>query len=351
MVLDTDLESIIHKLFHSATFKSTLIYLGILSFICIFFSYNWYTVATEELNRNFERQRSALINRPRFISSDVAAEILGEASERYEQSRQAVLSRIIVSNIILISAGSIGSYYLARRTLDPIEKAHLRQIRFTADASHELRTPIASMRTEIDVALRDPKLTKSEAIELLKSNNQELIKLTKLSEGLLKLANYQENQELNLEKVSVDALVEKSIDRLEKTAKLKNITITYPNCNQYVNSNFDAMHEILSILIDNAIKYSPNDSTITINVKVSKSVIKISVTDRGIGIEQDDLSKIFDRFYRADQSRTSGELHGNGLGLSIAKQLSDIYNAHLEVSSEGKGMGSIFSITMPKQQN
>src|SRR5690606_24862255 len=97
-------------------------------------------------------------------------------------------------------AGGVGSYYLARRTLRPIEEAHEAQSRFTSDASHELRTPLASMKTELEVALRDPALNKEEMRELLVSNLEEVDKLTKLSQNLLQLSRL-EQENIQLERV------------------------------------------------------------------------------------------------------------------------------------------------------
>ena len=332
-------------MFESATFKSTLIYMGILSLICFFFSFNWYTIATDELDRTLTRQKNVLKN-PLFNDKRLVDEFIVEAEEKYEEAKSAILGRIFITNILIISAGGLGSYYLARRTLEPIEEAHRQQIRFTADASHELRTPLASMRTEIEVALRDKKLNKADAIELLKSNIEELEKLSALSEGLLKLARQDELVNMEMESVSVSAIVDKSIERVAKAAKHKQIKLLAEQSDDKVRANPDALTELFVILLDNAIKYSPEKTSVNISLTTSKNYVGVSVADQGIGISKADQQYIFERFYRADHSRSSQNEKGHGLGLSIAKNIADIHEAKLTVKSDGRGSGTTFIVRL-----
>lgn len=338
-------------MFESATTKLTLIYMGILTLICLFFSYNWYTIATAELDRGFQRQKVALEGRPRFIDREIVDEILLESKLKYTEAQEAILNKVILTNIIIISAGTLGSYLLARRSLKPIEEAHREQIRFTADASHELRTPLASMQTEIEVALRDPQLGKKEAVELLHSNIEELAKLASLSEGLLKLARQDESVAMQMQTVSLEALIDKAVTRVQKAAKHKKITLVHEVTEAKVSANFNSITDLLVILLDNAIKYSPEKTKVSIVSKATKSHVAISVTDMGTGIRQVEQSKIFERFYRADSSRSSQNANGHGLGLAIAKNISDIHDANLSVQSEGTGMGSTFTFRLAKPKS
>ena len=331
------------NMFQNATFKLTLVYMGILTVICIFFSYNWYTIATEELDRGLDRQSVALKARPRFAEDmEIIDEILEEAGEKYEDAKKVVLNRVIATNIIIIGSGTLGAFLLARRTLDPIERAHQEQIRFTADASHELRTPIAAMQTEIEVALRDKKITKQEAVDQLKSNIEELSKLTALSEGLLKLARQDESVGIELAKMSLDATVEKAVERVAMQAKHKKIKLVREKSDASVIGDFDSIVDMLAILLDNAIKYSPDESPVSVSVSATKTYVTVSVKDSGAGIRKSELEHIFDRFYRADSSRSSQNAKGHGLGLSIAKSISDIHEANLHAESAGPGTGATF---------
>ena len=344
------------NMFASATFKLTLIYMGILTLICLFFSYNWYTIATDELDRSYARERASLENikkRPRLFaatedSDDFVNAILEEARLRYEDAEQTILGRVIASNIIIISSGTLGSFFLARRTLAHIEKAHQEQIRFTADASHELRTPLAAMRSEIEVALRDKKLSKSEAIDIMHSNIEELAKLSALSEGLLKLARQDESVDITLSEVSLNVLVNKAVARVAKTAELKDVAIVTSGTSHKVLADFDTISELLVILLDNAVKYSPPESKITISGKASKGFVNIDVTDTGIGIRESDQDRIFERFYRADNSRSTQNVAGHGLGLSIARNISEIHDARLALKNSRPDVGTTFTFRLKK---
>jgi signal transduction histidine kinase len=108
----------------------------------------------------------------------------------------------------------------------------------------------------------------------------------------------------------------------------------------------DSLTELMIILLDNAIKYSPNRSTITISSEKIDNAISFSVEDEGIGINQEDLSHIFDRFYRVDKSRSKEKVFGFGLGLSIAKKIVDLHNGNISVQST-KNKGSVFTVKLP----
>ncbi len=147
-------------MFHSATVRLTAIYAALLAVVCIFFSYNWYQVATSELKQERLRKEQFLKETPEYFGGIGKQPVfILERDKLLDESIENIRTRIIISNVIILLAGGFGSYYLARKTLEPIEKAHEQQKQFTADASHELRTPLAAMQAEIEVALRGNKLS------------------------------------------------------------------------------------------------------------------------------------------------------------------------------------------------
>ena len=344
------------NMFANATIGLTLIYMGILTLICLFFSYNWYEIATSQLDQSAAREKSAIERikkRPLLFENPDASdqyfdEILRESKQRYKEAESAILGRIIATNLIIISSGTLGSYFLARKSLDPIEKVHQEQLRFTADASHELRTPLAAMQAEIEVALRDKKLTKKEAVDILKSNMEEIATLSGQSEGLLKLARQEESVGVELKNVSLEAMIKKAVERTQKQARHKKVELVQNVRNRKVVADFDTITELLVILIDNAIKYSPEKSKVHISTSESKGYVSIAVKDDGIGIRPSDLDHVFDRFYRADNSRSSQNVSGHGLGLSIAKNIADIHDARLSVESDGANLGTKFQFRLKK---
>ena len=210
----------------------------------------------------------------------------------------------------------------------------LEESRFVSDASHELRTPLASMQMENEVLLRDKEATEEDYREQVKSNLEEVGKLSDMTNALLKL-NRVENIELS--DIDILPVVCEAIDRVTKAAEAKDIAIKNEITSFMVYANEDALAEILVIYLDNAIKYSPKGSVITIGGRLGKS---LSVSDQGEGIARKDLPKIFDRFYRSDQSRHS---EGYGLGLSLAKRLACQMSMRLSAKNN-KNKGATFTI-------
>jgi signal transduction histidine kinase len=235
---------------------------------------------------------------------------------------------------------------LARRTLEPIEKMVEAQNRFTADASHELRTPLAAMQTEIEVGLRDKKLNLVSSKKLLRSNLEEVKKLEKLANTLLKLEKYHEHPNLEFQNLSLTEIITESFGKVEKKANTKLIEFKNKFEKVSIKGDKDSLIELFSILLDNAIKYSPIKSTISIKTHRVFSHAEIKIVDQGFGIKADDLPNIFNRFFRSDNSRSKEKDDGFGLGLSIAKRIVKLNKGSISVISKPK-IGTTFSIKLP----
>jgi signal transduction histidine kinase len=333
-------------MFHTTTLKLTGLYLTIIMAISLFFSANLYRISTQEIDHGFQRQVQALQQLPRLRSFTDDIDFLQQRADQLSEAKRHVFLQLFYTNLLILIIGGGLSYYLARRTLDPIEEAHEAQKRFTADASHELRTPLTVMQTEIEVALRNPKLTKDDAKQLLQSNLEELAKLTALSEGLLRLARL-ESHNLPRVPVPVHEMITEAIDRVLPLAEMKHLLVDYQSRNAHeVIGDKTSLVELLVILLDNAIKYSPEKTTVRISEQLSGRQLSIRVADQGPGLTTEEQEHIFERFYRADDSRTSTKTPGYGLGLSIAKSIADIHDGSLEVKST-VGKGTTFTITLP----
>jgi two-component system sensor histidine kinase CiaH len=329
-------------MFKSAALKLTGWYLAIIMLLSIGTSIALYNVSANDLKHNIGRQVT-------FFS-----EVLNPGDFRdYSHLRQRQLNedlnhlktKLILFNIIVLAAGGVISYALARRTMEPIEDALVAQTRFTADASHELRTPLTSMQAEIEVALRNNKLTKAGATEVIKSNLEEVGRLKSLSEGLLLLART--SGKIPEDSVALlGTITKEAILRLEKTAKVKKVRVENTAKNLKVKGEQSSLIELLVILIDNAIKYSQSGSKVQIESRKDGKTVRVSVRDHGIGIKSTDLPRIFDRFYRADSSRSSSHTSGYGLGLAIARKIAQAHNGSIEVRS-APDKGSTFTISLP----
>jgi len=255
-------------------------------------------------------------------------------------------TQLVYANLFVLFIGGFISYFLARRSLAPIEKAHEAQSRFTSDASHELRTPLAVMKTELEVALRDTNATTYDLKEVLKSNLEEVDKLTKLSEMLLSISRI-DNSGLKLGPVNLTKITQETIKRFGKPAGRIHFK---PGRQQIIYGNEVAIADIVKILIDNALLYSPIDSIIDISISSENHNALFEISNAGSGIEPDKIPHIFDRFYRADSSRTNGKHKGYGLGLALAKNIAELHNGQLSVTSSPNEM-TTFTLVLPKKSD
>jgi len=324
------------KMFQSATLKLTAWYLAILMAISITFSVVIYQLSYREISFRLENLQHSIIddfNAPAPFNTYFDNYMrTNQESPLFTESRKAsekMILSLLYINVGVFIAGGLGAYLLARRTLRPIEEAHESQSRFTSDASHELRTPLAAMKAELEVNLRDPKLEIGEARELLESNLEEVNKLIQLSQMLLQLSRL-DHDKLELQIIDLPSLYEETAKRYAKHKKRLNVT--KPKKAKTL-ANEPAVSELIGILIDNAIKYSPAKTPIRIRIFTQKGQVGFEIKNSGTKIPEEKLPKLFERFFRADTSRTNGSKNGYGLGLSIAKKIIDIHHGDLTVSS------------------
>lgn len=329
-------------MFHSAALKLTAWYLAIIMVISLIFSVSLYHVSSADLDRNLNRQIGYFNN---FLAPDDTDNYLSLRQRQLNEDKRHLKANLFFFNILVLVAGGAASYWLARRTLTPIEEALKAQSRFASDASHELRTPLTAMQTENEVALRNPKLTKSEAVTLLQSNLEEVGKLRSLSEGLLRLAKGDGEIDIS-SRVAIQDVIDSAIARQIKNAKSKKINLISKLNKKYVKGNRESITDLISIFLDNSIKYSSPGTNVYLKSSHKDKGTVISIQDEGYGIKPEDLPHIFDRFYRAELSRTKNHANGYGLGLAIAKNIVDAHHGYIEVKSS-VNKGSVFSIWLP----
>ena len=324
-------------MFKSATLKLTAWYVFILVTISLLFSVVIYTIASSEFdNRISSLQQS--VRSAYDIHNLTAYDSI--SSDQISKAQSSFIASLIITNLCIWVIGGVGSYYLAKRTLRPIEQAHEAQSRFSSDASHELRTPLASMKIELEVALRDKSITKSEMREVLASSLEEVNKLTKLSHTLLQLSRL-ENDRIVRERVNVAASTRTAVNRFTSSSRVK---ISGPSV--YVQANQPNVEELVTILVDNALKYSPAGSTVELVLFKQKQMAGFKIINGGEGIDSAALPYIFNRFYRTDRSRTSTGDTSYGLGLSLAKSIVQLHSGELTVSS-AKNAETTFTVLLP----
>lgn len=330
-------------MFKSARLKLTAWYLLIVLFVSLSFSIIIFQVISRDVQGFAAIQRFRLERR----FGQIPPQLENFDTELVEQTMSHLLLMLaVIDGGILLISGGLG-YFLAGRTLKPIVQMVDEQNRFISDASHELRTPLTSLKSAMEVSLRDSKLTLREARRLITDNIDDVNKLQLLSDQLLQLAQYQKpGNQVKFEKVNLDLIVTKAVAKIKPLAQKRHLKIITDLRPLFLFANPLSLSDLLTILLDNAIKYSPNHSTITITTNATDHSAEISIQDQGIGIDPSDIPHIFDRFYRADAARSKQEVGGYGLGLSIAKKIVDSHHGALTVQSL-PGQGSTFIIHLP----
>lgn len=325
------------SIFDSATLRLTVWYMVMLMLLSLLFSGVLYAVATNEFNRALGPRRQGEMRI--FIDDSNVANARTRLIE--ESSDRLIISLVLFNLAVLVGGGGL-SYLLARRTLKPIQLAHDAQLRFTSDAAHELRTPLAVMQTEIEVGLRSKKTSAAKQTAILESNLEEVARLRMLTDRLLQLAS---QQELPVGTVDVEAAVVEAVTRLVPMAQKRHITIENQVGPASVRGHYDSVVDIIAILLDNAIKYSPSKSHVVVKTRPSGGEIVLDVIDQGMGIPPEEQDKIFERFYRVDSSRSKDYVEGHGLGLSLAQRLATEMGGSLRVQSV-VGEGATFSLKL-----
>jgi len=331
------------RLFQSTTLKLTVVYLVGTMLLSIGFSILIYNTASSELDARFEVLKTRL-ETTQILPADFDFDSIRE--KQVKEAGQNLVAVLFYTNMIILTLGGVASYLLARRMLRPIENMHEAQVRFTSDASHELRTPLAVMKTELEVALRDPTTTKKDLKELAKSNLEEVDRLSKLANTLLKLARL---EDLLLDTETFD--ITKSIRYSIKTLSLnpERVIVSGDNKPVYIQANKESITELVMILLDNANKYSPANSKIEIHLKKRAGKITLAIKNHGTGIKTEDLRLIFNRFYRSDAARIRTTSTGYGLGLAIAKKIVEIHHGELTASS-ATNQPTTFTVKLPSKQ-
>lgn len=218
---------------------------------------------------------------------------------------------------------------------------------FSSDASHELRTPLTIMRGELELALRTKKYSSEEYRKILSSALEETIHMSAIIENLLTLAKAdREFTHLKTDDVWLRPIIQELFEDSEMLAERKHISVHIGTLDDaLIVGDAVRLRQLFLNLIDNAIKYTSENGSVEISLLREQRTAKIRIKDTGLGIPVEELSKIFDRFYRVDKAR-SRELGGSGLGLSIAKWIAEIHGGTISVESEVNA-GSIFMVTLP----
>lgn len=250
------------------------------------------------------------------------------------------LRQLIFVFIIGILISLIITYYLAvyltKKALIPIETAWNNQAKFIQDASHELRTPISIISSKLERMLKHPNSTISDEVETIADAMSEIRRSKKMISDLLSLTKEEAITKLNITEVNIKNFIKDiCVDYIDiADIQEKRFDIDFSLKNESIFTDENKLRQLLLIFIDNAFKYTKENDFIAINIKQKDNVYtEISIIDSGVGIKQEDIPYIFDRFFRSENVRDK-DIDGSGIGLSIAKMIAINLGAEISVKCE-----------------
>jgi heavy metal sensor kinase len=315
--------------------------------------------------------------------------VVGQSLRDVQRAQRQLVILFAIANPVALLLASLGGLWLANKALSPVdrltraaerigrgnlrerveeprsrdeigrlaatfnqmisrlEQAFERERRFTADASHELKTPLAVLRGDIEVALRRER-SPGEYQRVLESSLEETARLTKLTDDLLTLARSDADQSvLEREEVRLDILAAEAREYISPLAQSARVALNFdpPDSPIVVEGDQKRLTQLLVNLLDNAIKYTPAGGSARLSLSVKQGSAVIEVSDTGRGIPASALPHIFERFYRQTDPRDS-RVTGFGLGLAISKWIADAHGGSIEVESQ-EGKGSRFTVQLP----
>ena len=251
--------------------------------------------------------------------------------------------------VLRVSAKSLGGgeILVAIQDLSSIRRLETQRRDFVANVSHELRTPLASLRAMVET-LQDGAIgDRAAALDFLTRIHQEVDGLSRLVNDLLALSRIESGEErLETTAVPPRLLLERCAERMAPLAERAGVTLALEPSHDLpaVRADPEQIGRVLTNLVHNALRFTPV-GTVTLGATADDARVSLWVGDTGVGIEPDDLERVFERFYKADRARATG---GTGLGLAIAKHIVQAHGGTITAASGGPGRGSTFTFTLPR---
>ncbi|MDF2571913.1 MAG: sasA 17 [Sporomusa sp.] len=258
---------------------------------------------------------------------------------------------IVSGGIISVFGIILAGFLLAKRAMFPIQEAWEKQQQFVSDVSHELRSPLTGIYSNAELMLRYPDKSIRDECHRINTIMQESKRMTKLIASLLTLARSDSGKsDLSLVVINLSDVVNEVISHFEVFKELNHISLVAKiEANVEVVGDKDRLHQLMVILLDNAFKFTSAGGQVTVDCYIANKNAIISVRDTGVGIVPENISRIFDRFFRGDKSRSRNS-GGTGLGLAIAKWIVEKHGGKIDVKSAlGKGTNFIVSLPIPKK--
>lgn len=264
-------------------------------------------------------------------------------------AKENLQGTLVISSFILILLSSLMGYLMAKRAMRPIEKNYSEQVRFVQDASHEMRTPLAVLQGKLELISKSQTDAVESHLSSLSQMMTEIKNLEKLTNDLLQLSKLDLMSTVTPTEAQVNSFINEFSCYYDDLAEFqeKSFRVNPLTLDQEVSWDLPKVKRMISILLENAFKYSHKGNEITLSATTRGKHIVLSIQDNGIGIAEEEQPFIFERFYRSPHVRAS-EVDGSGIGLSLLKAIADQIGVTIELNSQ-LGKGTTFTLILPTQ--
>jgi len=273
-----------------------------------------------------------------------------QSLDEVEQSLQGLDWGLGGGMVVALVLSGVGGIWVTRQAMQPIEQGFQKLQQFTADASHELRSPLMEIKSNAAVALKYPEGMRGDDIERFEAIANAGDRMTSLTQDLLFLARTDRVQQASPERINLTTLLIDLMQRYQPQARAKLIHLDANLTDSiYVMGHSSQLIQLFNNLVENALHYTYPNGSVKLYLVRDSSYLEVRVEDTGVGIALEQLPQVFDRFWRADQSRSQWA-GGAGLGLAIAQSIAQLHGGTITVKSQ-LGMGSCFTVRLPLDQS
>lgn len=259
------------------------------------------------------------------------------------------LMTTLISALVVLIIIAIGmSIVLASKILKPVKESYDKQVFFVQDASHEMRTPLSIIKGKLEILANSYGDTIDEHFDKVSKMMSEINSLEKLNSDLLLLSKEDIDSNISLEKVKLNDFIENIVSFYVDIAEIQDKNFSYNKVSDLVEVEWDIVKikRMVIILLENSFKYTKAKDSIAVTFEVENKNIKVRVKDTGIGMKEEDIPRVFDRFFRSDDVR-GRNIDGSGIGLSLLKSIGNTLGIKIGVTSK-LGEGTEFSLIIPK---
>jgi signal transduction histidine kinase len=317
---------------------------------------NWIRQAAKEagrvgqitVQRDSPKDRTLRLHALRFklaSGSQLVAVAVADRVELEDKYADLITAFVVIAFAALFLVAA-GGFFLVRKSTAPIERSIERMRSFMADAAHELKTPITILRTRAEVALQQPREA-ANYVSALRGVEAEARRMGGIVESLLVLARADAGeQQIDTARIFLDDIALDAAGAAQIVARQKNVEVTVDQFEEApIRGDSTLVRQLIMIVLDNAVKFTDAGGRVHVRVSMREGVPTFSVEDTGIGIKQEELSRVFQRFFRGETARSRTD--GAGLGLSIASWIAREHGADISLSSE-PGKGTNVVVTFPR---